>query len=166
MKLNERMNKQTNEWTIITYLFSVVDKPDSKEEVATQAPPTGQYSHVPIYSKSATCIVPFPNINTFDWLKIKAFAADTFFLAPILKFVFLSKKKKGSRKKGENAGYQYFLFPQCFQKEFSSWSFKTGIVWWRVNFEADDKSIWAIWKKKTGGAKRTCVMYGTKQDVI
>ena len=33
--------------------------------------------------------------------------------------------------KGENAGYQHFLlFPQCFQKYFSSGSLKKiGIIW-------------------------------------
>ena len=32
--------------------------------------------------------------------------------------------------KGENAGYQHFLlFPQCFQKAFSSWVSKPVIVW-------------------------------------
>ena len=36
--------------------------------------------------------------------------------------------------KGENAGNQHFLlFPQCFQKIFSSGLLKVGIVWLMVN---------------------------------
>ena len=42
--------------------------------------------------------------------------------------------------KGENGGF--LLFPQCFQKAFSSDSLKPGITWYKlVNPLLDDKSL-------------------------
>ena len=42
--------------------------------------------------------------------------------------------------KGENAGYQHFLFfPQCFQKASFSRLLKGGIVWYRFNPFPNDK---------------------------
>ena len=45
----------------------------------------------------------------------------------------VSDRKENIVGKGENADYQHFLlFPQCFQKAFSSGSGNPGIVWERV----------------------------------
>ena len=44
--------------------------------------------------------------------------------------------------KEENAGYQHFpLFPQCFQKAFSSSASKAVIVWYRVKHLPNDKIL-------------------------
>ena len=54
-----------------------------------------------------------------DRSKLKAFAEDKLNLAEKLKFVF--GRVENIVGKGQNAGYQHFLlFPQCFQKAFSS----------------------------------------------
>ena len=60
----------------------------------------------------------------------------------------MGKKTLG---KVENAGYQHcLLFPQCFQKVYSSWSWKPGIVWERVNsicqYITTYHFIWLYWE--------------------
>ena len=59
--------------------------------------------------------------------KLKAFADDRLKGIHMAKFVL--DKIENIVAKEENAGYQHFLlFPQCFQKAFSSGSLKVGIM--------------------------------------
>ena len=60
-----------------------------------------------------------PNEKISDWTKLKAVADDNFNMAPMIKFV--SDMTENVVGKEENAGYRHFLlFPQCFQKDFST----------------------------------------------
>ena len=69
-----------------------------------------------------------PNDKFSDWSKLKAFADDKINVIEKLKFVL--NKVENLVGRGKNPGYQDFLlFPQCFQKAFSSWVLKVGIVW-------------------------------------
>ena len=53
---------------------------------------------------------PLPNNKILDWSKFKAFADDKINMTEKLKFLF--RKVENIGRKGENAGYQYFLlFP-------------------------------------------------------
>ena len=64
-----------------------------------------------------------------DWSKLKAFAEDKWNLTAEFFLVWV----ENIMGKGENAGYQHFLFfPHCFQKASFSESLKVGIVWERV----------------------------------
>ena len=66
------------------------------------------------------------------WSKLKAFADNISNFAKMKISVF--DRVENIVGKGENAGYQHFLlFPQCFQKVFSSELLKLSIVWQRVN---------------------------------
>ena len=68
------------------------------------------------------------NDKFLDWFKLKAFADDKINVAEKLKFTL--GRIENIVGKGENAGYQHFLFfLQGFQKSFSSGSLKIGIVW-------------------------------------
>ena len=59
---------------------------------------------------------------------MKTFAEDKLNIAKVI--IFLFDGVENTVRKGENAGYQYFLFfPQCFQKSCSLGLFKVGIVW-------------------------------------
>ena len=64
---------------------------------------------------------PLPNDNFLDWAKFKAFADDNSNVAKIT--IFVCDRLEKIVEKGENAGYQHFLFfPQSFQKtSFSGW---------------------------------------------
>ena len=65
------------------------------------------------------------------WTKLKAFADNKIKVAKMMIFVFHKVQKVLG--KGENAGIQHFLlFPQCFQKAFTSRSLKVGIMWRRI----------------------------------
>ena len=60
-------------------------------------------------------VQPFPNDKILDLTKSKAFADNKINLNERLKLVL--GKVENIVGKGENAGYQHFLFfPQCFQK--------------------------------------------------
>ena len=66
--------------------------------------------------------------KTLDQSKLKAIPDDKLKVIQMAKFVL--DNKENIVRKGENAGYQYFLlFPQCFQKVVSFGSLKVGIVW-------------------------------------
>ena len=70
------------------------------------------------------------NDNFLDLTKFKAFTDDKYYVAKIIISVF--DRVENIVRKGENAGYQHFLFsPHCFQKTFFSRSLKVGIVWKR-----------------------------------
>ena len=69
-----------------------------------------------------------PNENFLDWSKLKALADNKIKLAEKLRFVL--GRVENIVGKGENAGYQHFLFfPQRFQKASISGSLKVGTVW-------------------------------------
>ena len=69
-----------------------------------------------------------PNVKILDWSELKAFVDDKLNVAEMM--IFLFDWLESIVGKGENAGYQNFLlFPQWFQKAFSSWVLKVGIVW-------------------------------------
>ena len=71
---------------------------------------------------------PLPDDNILDRSKLKAFADDKSNVTQNIKVVF--HRIENIEGKEENAGYQYFLlFPQCFQKAFSSSATKGVIVW-------------------------------------
>ena len=58
---------------------------------------------------------PLPNDKSLDMTKLKAFADDGLNVAKIM--IFLSNRAENTVGKGENAGYQHFLFfSQCFPK--------------------------------------------------
>ena len=67
-----------------------------------------------------------PNDKTLNQTELKAFADDNSNVAQMVIFVF--DRIENMVRKGENAGYQYFLFfPQCFQKAYSG-SLKLKII--------------------------------------
>ena len=67
-----------------------------------------------------------PNDEHLDGSKLKAFADDRMTMAKMMTSFDILEKIVG---KGENAVYQHFLlFPQCFQKPYSSGLFKLLIV--------------------------------------
>ena len=67
-----------------------------------------------------------PNSKLLDLSKLKAFADDRINVAEMMFSV--SDREENIVGKGENAGYQHFLFfPQCFQKASFSGSLKSGL---------------------------------------
>ena len=71
---------------------------------------------------------PLPNDTIFELSKFKAVADDKINVAKMMIYVF--DRAENIVGKGENAGHQHFLlFPQCFQKAFSSGVLKVGIMW-------------------------------------
>ena len=73
-------------------------------------------------------IKPLPDDKGSDWSKLKAFADDKLIVTGDIKAVF--HRIDNIVGKEENAGYQHFLlFPQFFQKSFSSSASKVVIVW-------------------------------------
>ena len=78
-------------------------------------------------SMAASQFNSLPNNNFLDESKLKVPADDKINVTEKLKFVFVMDRKHFD--KGENDGYQHFLFfPQCFPKAFPR-SLKVGIVW-------------------------------------
>ena len=71
---------------------------------------------------------PLPNDNILDRSKFKAFVEDNFSVIQMVQYFY--DRVENIVGKGENAGYQHFpLFPQCFQKTFSSRWLTVGILW-------------------------------------
>ena len=71
---------------------------------------------------------PLPDDKILDQSKLKAFPDNNLKVYQKLKFA-LGRVEYIVGKEG-NAGYQHFLlFPQCFQKAFSSSASKVIIVW-------------------------------------
>ena len=69
-----------------------------------------------------------PNNKFLDCSKLKAFADEKINMAEKLHFVLGWVENIVGKE--ENDGYQHFLlFPQCFQKAFSSHASKVVIVW-------------------------------------
>ena len=67
-----------------------------------------------------------PNDKFLNWFKLKTFADDKINVTQKLKFVL--GRVENIVAKGENSGYQHFLFfPQCFQKTFYTGSLKSGL---------------------------------------
>ena len=84
------------------------------------------YNGFPLHVLVGMPNIPLPNDKMFDQSKLKEFADDKINVTQKLKFA--GERVENFIGKGENAGYQYFvLFPQCFQKTFTSVSFKVGI---------------------------------------
>ena len=75
------------------------------------------------------CLVnPLSDDNILTLSKLKAFADDKVNVAQNIEVVF--HRIENIVGKEEKAGYQHFLlFPQCFQKAFSSGASKIVIVW-------------------------------------
>ena len=74
------------------------------------------------------CINPLPDDKILGLPEMKAFVDDKLNVTQNVKVVF--NRIENIVGKEENAGYQYFLlFPQCFQKAFSSSASKVVIVW-------------------------------------
>ena len=68
------------------------------------------------------------SLKILDWSRFKVFADDQMNVTKELKFVL--GREENIVGKGENAGYQHFLFfPQCFQKAFFTEVLKFRIVW-------------------------------------
>ena len=68
-----------------------------------------------------------PNNEILDWFEFRAFADDKINVTEKMKFI--QGRMVNIVGKGENAGYQHFLFfPQCFQKLSFSGSSKVRIV--------------------------------------
>ena len=76
-----------------------------------------------------SCIsLPFYDDKILGLPRLKAFADDNFNVTQDIQVVF--HRIVNIMGKEENAGYQHFLlFPQCFQKAFSSSASKVVIVW-------------------------------------
>ena len=71
---------------------------------------------------------PLPDYKIVGLPKLKAFADDKLNVTENIKVVF--HRMENIAGKEENAAYQHFLlFPQCFQKAFSSRASKVVIVW-------------------------------------
>ena len=67
-----------------------------------------------------------PNDKMLDLSKFKAFADDKIILTQKMKFLLEREHLVG---KGENAGFPFLLFPQCFQKLSFPELLKVWIVW-------------------------------------
>ena len=80
-------------------------------------------------TKSQCWVVnPLPHDKILGLPKLKAFADDKLNVTQDIKVFF--HRMENIVGKEENAGYQHFLlFPQCFQKPFSSSVSKVVIVW-------------------------------------
>ena len=73
-------------------------------------------------------LYPLPDDKMLALHKLKAFADDELNDTQSIKFAF--NGKENIVRKEENAGYKHFLlFPQGFQKAFSSSASKVVIVW-------------------------------------
>ena len=73
-------------------------------------------------------INPLPDNKILGLPRLKAFADDKLNVTKNIKVVF--HRIENIVRKEENAGCQHFLlFPQCFQKAFSSRALKVVIVW-------------------------------------
>ena len=71
---------------------------------------------------------PSPDDKILGLSKLKAFADDKLNIIQNIEVVFHSIENIVGKE--ENAGYQHFLlFPQCFQKAYSSSASKVVIVW-------------------------------------
>ena len=71
---------------------------------------------------------PLPEDKILGLPKLRAFADDKLNITQNIRVVF--HRMENIVGKEENAGYQHFLlFPQCFQKAFSSRVSKVVIVW-------------------------------------
>ena len=80
------------------------------------------------WSKNLLCVNPSPEDNMLGLPKLKAFADDKINVTENIKVVFHRIGNIAGNE--ENAGYQHFLlFPQCFQKTFSSSASKVVIMW-------------------------------------
>ena len=92
-------------------------------------------------AKSMNCELKRVNSSPNDLSKLKAFADDNIIVTQNLRFAL--GRLENIVGKGENAGYQHFLFfPQRFQKLSFSGSLKVGIVWERVNQYHMTLSLW------------------------
>ena len=79
--------------------------------------------------------------------KLKAFADDKSNVTQNIKVVF--HRIENIVEKEENAGYQHFLlFPQCFQKAFSS-SVSKVIVWWWFNGKQLSQNVFQAVQQKS-----------------
>ena len=73
--------------------------------------------------------------------------------------------------KGENAGYQHFLFAHYVFKRPLSMSLKVGMGWKRVNFLQNNK-IWALTKSKAlaedklNFAKMQSSLFGRVENIV
>ena len=77
--------------------------------------------------KVENVVNPLPDDKVLGLSKLKAFADDKLNITQNIKVVF--HRIKNIVGKEENAGYQHFLlFPQCFQKAFSSSASEVIIV--------------------------------------
>ena len=75
-----------------------------------------------------TFLLTLYQTTKFYWSKLKGFADNQIKVPKMLIFVF--DGVENTVEKGENAGFKNFLlFPQCFQKDFYSWSLKVGNMW-------------------------------------
>ena len=91
-------------------------------------------------STSQTTISPLQDDNILGLPKLKAFADDKLNITENIKVVFYRIENIAGKE--ENAGYQHFLlFPQCFQKAFSSSASKVVIVCQRVKVKNDNGPI-------------------------
>ena len=100
-----------------------------------------------------------PNNKILDSSKLEAFADKTINVAHKLKILYGNVENVG---KGENAGYQHFLlFPQCFQKALSVWSFKVKILWERVKSE-----IHTPWHSIETGQNKNMKLNGSLKSII
>ena len=85
------------------------------------APTPGMFAHYSLFISS-------PNNKILDWSKMKAFADNKINVNETVKFGL--GRVENTVGKGENAGYQYFLFfPECFQKPSVSGLLKVETVW-------------------------------------
>ena len=80
------------------------------------------------YSFPSLLLIHYQTTKFQTGPKLKAFADDKLNVTQNIKVVF--NRIENIVAKEENAGYQHFLlFPQCFQKAFSSSTSKVIIVW-------------------------------------
>ena len=69
---------------------------------------------------SLFAIKPLPKDNFFEWIKLKALAEDNLDITEIVIYVF--NRVENILGKGENAGYQHFLFfLTMFSKDIFPW---------------------------------------------
>ena len=89
-------------------------------------------SHIWIWTTYYLFVYSLRNHNILDKSNLKAFEDNKIELVRP-KMIFFFNGVENIVGKGENAGYQHFLFfPQCLQNALYSGSLKVGTVWERV----------------------------------
>ena len=113
---------RSNQRKIFTLLFATQQNLRSFEICRRKIKDFSNDECIPV----SLAFISLPNNKILDLTKLKAFADDKLKIAEMRIFLFDSIEN--------TVGKQHFLlFPQCFPKPSSLGSFKSWVVWYRVN---------------------------------